>query len=477
VVTLTRHIVWLLLLCAGCASAPPDSAPEETPDVQWGDEYAGVIEDMDLEDTYQADRTSASLDVLTDPTSAWLRSLAASARYSHAAIRYRESLYGRAGAVELYDMGPVRHVVAGAIRPSIGEGALVADARELGTPTVRATPSATMLRVASSSSLWGSVLGAGAEVGVGPARVAVAAWRPHDDDTTITAWSACEWRLPRTRVGVAYGQTTHRPGGAISLLVAHAFRSSLVALELVPTEPRACAARVVAGATWRAGFALGAAAPSNVPSGAEQRARRFAVIERRDHWRGFTSRATVSSLARRENAEDERRRRVDWTLRARVDEGARVETGIRFTETEISVAPSPLQSRAGQYATEWRARVALVVRERPTPTTELEHMFRLDAIREDAATGLAATWRGSLRHAGLDIHAQASAWGLGPGQLGYLGRGGLPGSGAFTTVSRSGTDLTIALRAQVARFAALGAEWRRNAADDTQFLLGASLGW
>jgi hypothetical protein len=479
---LVRRCTWLALLCAGCASTPPaptshGDAEASAPDVLWGDEYAGVIEDTDLEDAYETNRTSASFDVLAEPANEWLRSLAASARYSRAAARYRQGSTGRTGAVELFDMGPLRHVVAGAIRPTIGEGALVADARELGSPTVRATPSASMMRVASSSSLWGSVLGAGAEVDVGAARLAAAAWRPHDDDSTMTAWSACEWRVSRTRVGLAYGQTTRRPSGAVSVLVAHAFRSSFVALELIPTKPRACAARVVAGNTWRAAFALGAAAASDVPIGAQQRERRLAVIERRDSWRGLTSRVTASSLARRSGEKGERRRRMDWTLRARVDEGARVEGGVRFTETEISVAPSPLDFETGDYTTEWRGRVALVVREQPTSAMEVEHMFRIDAIREGASTGLSATWRGSLRRAWWDIRAQASAWGLGPGQLGYLGRGGLPGSGAFTTVSRSGTDLTIAVRADVRRWAALGAEWRRNASDDTQFLLGASLGW
>ena len=208
----------------------------------------------------------------------------------------------------------------------------------------------------------------------------------------------------------------------------------------------ACAARVVAGDAWRAGFAAGAAAPSEMPVGSARRDRRMAILERRDSWRGMSSRVVMSSVARREGPEEERRRRVDASLRARVDEGARVEAGVRFLQSDAVAAPSPLAAGEHDTRDEWRARVALLVRERPSPTMEVEHTFRIDAVQAGASPGIAGTWRGALRYGAFDGRVQASAWGLKPGQLGYLGRGGLPGSGAFTTISGAGSELSLVLR-------------------------------
>jgi hypothetical protein len=483
----TRARTCVLFLCAiGCASAPPSPPAEDEPEM-WGDEYAGITDDADLEDALvhaQSTHSSASIDALVDPESVdganTLRSLAATARTAHAAARYRESSYGRAGAAEVYDLGWLQHVVVGAVRPVIGEGALVADARELGTPSTRTSPTASALRISPSSSLWGSVTGAGVAVAVGRARFSLAAWQPHDDDTTLTAWSGLEWRVGRTRVGAAVGQTSRpsQTNRAVSLLAAHSFRSAFASLETaVAGGGLACAARVVAGDAWRAGFAAGAAAPSEMPVGSARRDRRMAILERRDHWRGVSSRVVMSSVARREGPEEERRRRIDASLRARVDDGARVEAGVRFLESDAVEAPSPLA--AGEHATrdEWRARVVLFVRERPSPSMEVEHTFRIDAVRAEASPGIAGTWRGSLRYGAFDGRVQASAWGLKPGQLGYLGREGLPGSGAFTTISGAGSELSLVVRGRFRAHASIAAEWRRKASGDESVLVAASLAW
>lgn len=485
---LTRVGACALLLCAiACASAPL-SAPVDDEENMWGDEYAGMNDDADLEEALaypQHTRSSASIDALVDPEPVdgvnTLRSLAASARTAHAAARYRESSYGRAGAAEVYDLGWLQHVVVGAVRPVVGEGALVADARELGTPATRASPTASALHISPSSSLWGSVVGAGVAVGAGRGRVSMAAWRPHDDDTTWTAWSGLEWRVGRTRVGAAVGQTT-RPATpssrAVSLLASHAFRSAFASIETaVAGGDMACAARLVAGDGWRAGFAAGAAAPSEMPVGAARRDRRMAILERRDSWSGMSTRIVMSSVARREGPQEERRRRVDTSLRARVDDGARVEAGVRFLQSDAVEAPSPLSAGERDTRNEWRARVALTVRERPSPAMEVEHTFRIDAVQASDAPGIAGTWRGSLRYGAFDARVQASAWGLKPGQLGYLGRGGLPGSGAFTTISGAGSELSLVLRGRFRTHASIAAEWRRKASGDESVLMAASLAW
>ncbi len=485
---LIRRGAWVVLAwVAGCAGAPPAAPPDHTADTPWGDEYAGIDEDADLEAalataTERVDtRTSALIETLFDPSypsgTGTMRSLSANVRYRHTAVRLRRSPYGSAGAVEVIDAGPLVRFVAGAIRPGVGEGALLADARELGTPVARATRSASALRVSPSSSLWGSVLGAGVTMDAGRARVSAAAWRPHDDDSTWTAWTGLEWRFAHTRVGIACGQTA-RASPAVSVIASRSSRSTFGCVETAITEARVmCAARVVAGDAWRAALAAGAAAPSEAPVGSARRDRRMAVLERRDTWQALASRLSISSVTRRSGSEEERHRRVDWGVRARIDEGVRVEGGLRFGERVSSEAPSLTEPGERSARDEWRARIALSVRERPSPSLEVEHMFRIDAVHAGSSPGLAATWRGTLRRGAIDMRAQASAWGLKPGQLGYLGRGGIPGAGAFTTISGSGSDLSLVVRARLWRHAALAAEWRQKASGDEGFLLGASLVW
>ncbi len=477
-------LVWL----SGCAGAPA-TAPVwgDADDTPWGDEYAGVDDDVDMEAVLAGATArsrggvAASVDALfeadDDDARAPLLSLTATARVPHAAARFRRASSVAAGAVELYDLGPVAHVVAGAIRPQVGAGAWLADARELATPVARGASAVGALRVVPSSLRWGSVLGAGAAVDVGRARWSAAAWHPHDDDTTWTAWSGIEWRFARTVAGLAAGKRT-RADPVASVVVARAVQSAFVCAEAATAGTRMMfAARAVVGTTWRAALASGAAAPPDARPGSFPHDRRVGLVERRDAWRGITSRVTVSSVAEREGPEYERRRRVDARVRVDVDENARVEGGVRFDERAATVAPSML--RPGEDATrdEWRGRVALIVRDRPSPSLEVEHVFRLDAVQAGAAPGFGGTWRGTVRRGAFDLRAQASAWGLRPGQTAYLDRGGLPGSGSFTSAAGAGSDLSVAVRARAWGHAKIGAEWRRNASGDEVVVVGMSLAW
>ncbi len=487
---LTRACAVFFVVCiAGCAGAPPPdvagSAVDETP---WGDEYAGVDEEADFEAVLSGSAmqsrggVAASVHALFAPNDdgpdAPLRSLTAVARVPHSAARYRRSVSGDAGAIELFDVGPVAHVIAGAIRPRVGEGAWLADARELGTPVAPGASTITALRVLPSSVRWGSVLGAGAAIEAGRARLSAAAWRPHDVDTTWTAWSGVEWRFARTVAGVALGKSA-RSEPVASMIVARAARSAFVCMEAATAGAGVVfAARAVVGDTWRAALASGTAAPADTRALDFVRDRRMGVIERRDAWRGIASRLIASSAMQREGPEHERTRRVDWRARAQLDAATRIEGGVRFRERINSMAPSLLATGATTTSEEWRARVAFVVREQLSPSLFVEHAFRLDAVRAGSASpGLGGTWRGTMRRGRFDVRAQASAWGLAPGQTAYLGRGGLPGSGAFTTASGSGSDLSVAARAHAWGHATLAAEWRRGASGDEAVVVGMSLDW
>jgi hypothetical protein len=359
----------------------------------------------------------------------------------------------------------------------VGEGAWLADAHELGTPVALGTTSVTALRVAPSALRWGSVLGAGAAGEAGRARISLAAWRPHDHDTTWSAWSGMEWRFARTTAGVAGGRTA-RERPVVLWIVAHRFRSAFACVEIASTDAgMVFATRVLAGDGWRATLASGAAAPADSRPDSYSRDRRAAVLERRDRWRMFASRVTVSSVMQRAGPAHERYRRADWRVRVDLDPRARVEGAARVSERVETVTPSLLEPGQRTARDEWRARLALVVREQPSPTLQVEHLFRVDAVHAGSKPGFGATWRGTIRRGSFDLRAQASAWGRAAGQTAYLGRGGLPGSGAFTAASGSGSDLSLALRARAFGHATAAAEWRRSAAGYERVLLGMTLDW
>ncbi|HEU4929617.1 MAG TPA: hypothetical protein VFU38_07275 [Candidatus Krumholzibacteria bacterium] len=484
-VALMHRVPWAALaLALACSTAPPAETPDEV-DELWGDEYEGVTDDADLEDTPSPSRrTGASIDVLADAVpdegERVLRSLGASVRTEHSGARYRENTSGRAGAIEVFDHGPLQHVAIGFVRPSVGEGAILADARELGTPSARATSSAGVVRATPSSSRWGSVLGAAATTSFASASVSLAAWRPHDDDTTWTAWSGVERRFARTRVGAAAGWTRRQPARqAGSLTVVHGFRSAIVCAEAgVAGGALAYAARAAAGDAWYAAFSGGAAGAATA-SAVRRGDRRIAMIERRDRIGAMSTRVIASTVVRRDGIEEDRQRRIEARVQAAIADNARAEASIRFVESVRTELPTALSNGHDERRGQWRARASLRTMEHPSSSTAVEHPFRIDAVRERSLLGLAGTWRGKLRHGPVDLALEASAWGLEPGQLGYLnaGAGGLPGSGSFTAVSGGGSRLSCLFRARFGAHASIAAEWGRAASGDEDLRVGASFRW
>ncbi len=481
-VTLTRSLPWAALaLALGCSTAPP-ADPHDEADELWGDEYEGIAADADLEDAPSSRRTGVWLDVLVDPDpedgERALRSLGANIRTEHSGARYRENRGGRAGAVELFDEGPLQHLAIGFVRPSVGEGAILADARELGTPSARATSSAGVVRATPSSSRWGSVLGAGATLSFWRTHFSLAAWRPHDDDTTWTVWSGVERRFSRTRVGVAAGRTRRQPSrDAASLNVVHPFRSAIVCAEAgLAGDGLAYSVRAAAGETWTAAFAGGAVGAATA-TGARRSDRRTAVVERHDRIGDLATRVIASTVVRRDGSEEERQRRVEARVQTGIDDNARVDAQLRFVERVRTELPSPLAAGSDVRSGEWRARASLRTSEQPSSSTVVEQLFRIDAVRERSSLGLAGTWRGKLHHGPVDFAVEASAWGLEPGQLGYLGAGALPGSGSFTAVSGGGSRLSCLVRGRFGAHASMAVEWGRSASGDEEIRAGASFRW
>lgn len=473
-VALTRRMACAaLVMVLGCSAAPPAETPSEAEEL-WGDEYEGIASDADLEDErLPTARSSAAIDVLLDPSpddgERALLSGGASIRGEHSGARYRENRSGRAGAIEVFDQGPLQHLAAGFVRPSVGEGAILSDARELGTPSARTLSSTGVVRAAPSSSRWGSVLGAGATLSLARANVSLAAWRPHGDDTTVTVWSGLEWRFARTRVGAAVGRTPRQPArDAASLTLVHVFPSAVVCAETgVVGRSLAYSVRAAAGEVWYAAFSGGAVGSASANMNPRED-RRTALIERRDRIGAVSTRAIASTVVRREATKEDRQRRVEFRVQAPVDDNARIEAGIRFMERATTELPSPLALGSDQRRHEWRARVSLRTAERPSSTTTVEHQFRIDAVRAHSSLGLTGTWRGKIRHGPLDLAVEASAWGLQSDQVGFLAAGGLPGSGSFTPVSGGGSRLACLLRGRVGAHASVAAEWGRSASGNEE---------
>ncbi len=440
-----------LLLLGGCAAGPPAAPPEGDP-VVWGDEYEGIRLDADRE---FADAIPASVgaDVVAGETvSTRLR-----AGTGPVSARWRITDDASVGAME-WRSGRL-HAVAGAVRPAVSEGAVVADARDTGAPVARGLAPGG-LRVSPSASTWGSSVGGGVAVLAGPLRVAAATWRARDAVADPVAWMSADWRSPHASAGVAVGGGASG-GRAVSVHAARARGPVAVSGEVGAARSGARAVvRVVAGerGEWRGVMAGGAAdALDPDPPG-----RWGGAVERRDRRGGVSSRVTVSSDTRRDAAGDDRRRRAEWAGVFRIADGTRLDVNVRVTREQSRPIRSLLDDApAPRPNDDLRARLALRTRERVNDATTVEFVYRADAIaRGDGdGPGVVLLWQGRVRHRGLDLRLQASAFDLREGTIGYIGRAVLPGTATFTALSHRGADLSASLRATWRYGLSLGLQW------------------
>ena len=466
----------VLLACAwnaGCARAPAPAPVTDAGDVVWGDEYEGVLVDTDLRDAdFHASRLSFAADVLAADT----RVVRAKGSAGPLGGRYRESDAGRAGALE-WNSARIA-AVAGAVRASLGEGAVIADAREAAGVEPRGTRSLDGLRLSASSSIWGSALGAGARAALGWFRFGAGAWRGWESDADARAFLSLGVAHRRTVVFAAAGRSRAGPG-AFSLSAGHARAGVFTAgeLGLAPGGARGVA-RIVAGEDggWRVLIAAGVPSAAGDPTPASAGMRWGGAVERRGKMGRVDARAVLSSRTRRDGPLVERRQRAEW--RGSLGAGdARVEAGLRATR-EATASASDLLDAATPAATRDDLRVRWAVRttESIGEALRVEQAYRVDLIVSGAGpAGRVVAWTGRARWRAVDARLQASAFDLGPGQLAYAGRAVLPGAATFTTLSNSGVDLSASLRVQIGCGAAAGVQGVRTAAGEPRFVLQAGV--
>jgi hypothetical protein len=464
----------------GCAGPRPSAPPADAATAPlWGDEYEGLLDDADrLDADLDAAPASFAADVLlASPGDAAPVVRARAAALSFGA-RYRQSDAGRAGALE-WSAGPLA-LVAGAVRPSLGEGALVADARDASSVEPRGTRGVDGLRLAPSSSTWGSSIGAGVRAALGRVRASAGAWREREDDALACAWASLDVVDRAAVYGVAAGRS--RAGaGAWSLRAAGASAAAFVSAEvgLAPDGWRGVV-RLVAGEAgeWRALVAAGAPAAGHDPSPASAGGRWGGAVERRARLGGEQSRFVLSSRTRRDGESAARRQRAEWQGSIGSG-GTRLEAGLRASRETESVAADVLEPAAPPAVTdEVRARCALAAGDDVSASVRVEQVYRVDlVVKGSGPAGRVVGWTTRVRWRGLDARLQATAFDLAPGQLGYAGRAALPGAPTFTTLSRSGVDLSASLRVALGPGLVAGVQGGLTPTGESRVVLQAGVVW
>jgi hypothetical protein len=429
------------LALSGCAATmPPDPEPAQ-PDIAWGDEYDGVLFDTDVLDAAFARDASWGADALLGET----RVVRTRANAGPARVVYRESEAGRAGAVSLGGRG--WEVVMGRVRPSLADGALLADARDAGNVDPRATRRVDGLRVSPSSSTWGSSLGGGAQARLGRWSATAAAWRVPDLEQAPDAWSSLSVQGARWKTGVAAGHGG-AGGTAASLFAARATGAAFVAGEVgVAADGPRVSARAVIGerGEWRARAVAGAPSGSAASAPATTVRRWGGGVERLSRVGTVTMRSRFTTRIRADDADQSRRQRIEWNARAGVAGGS-VESGVRWTREVLDRSPDLLAASGSEPArTELRVRTQVTTARNWGDGVRAEQRWRVDLVTTGAGVGRVVGWSGRLRVTRFDARVQASAYDLGSGQLAWAGRAVLPGSATFATLSRSGVDLSAAL--------------------------------
>ena len=465
----------LALACGGPRQVVSFGDAPDTTRAEWGDEHPGLTVDEEDEDDGPA---SFAIDGSFGET----RGGSARAGYRHASARVRAAESTASGAAEWKGSGTLRHAVAGVVRPTVGEGALLADRRDDAQLHARPSPVVAGLSLAPSTLVWGTSVGAGVSMAMEPFVVSLGGWSVRDDPSTRAVWSSLEWRARRTTVGISAGawrpSGLERPRTALSVFAGRGVDAAWVSGEVGVTHGAVRAlARTVVGERhqWRAVVATGATPSDGIltPS-----ARWGGAIERHDAWSAATTRVIYLISVRRQSDTETHRRRVEWSGAWRVSRRVGLVLAARFTrDEETSAPPGPFVVPVSfSHDDDLRARVSLSTRDAFSPMLTVENQYRLEVIRDASdRTSVVATWVGRLRAGAFDARVRASALALRGGQVAYVSNAGLVGSNAFTAATASGTGLAASVRVALGTHAGLGVQASRAGRADMALRFFGSL--
>jgi hypothetical protein len=474
----TAACISALTLVPACGGPRQVATFADAPDsthAEWGDEHLGLVLDEEVDDDRRA---SFAADGVFGET----RVVSARGSYRGASARVRATESTPSGAVEWKGSGTLRHAVAGVVRPTVGEGALLADRRDDAQLHARPSPTVPGLRLAPSTLVWGTSIGAGVSMAIEPIVVSVGGWSVRDDPSTRALWTSLEWSMRRTTAGVCVGAwraaSLEGRRSALSVFAGHHAEAGWVSAEAGVTRGAMRAlVRAVVGERhqWRAVVAAGATPADGIltPS-----ARWGGAIERHDAWAAVSSRSAFLVSTRRRSDTEAHRRRVEWSGAWRVGRRVGLELAARFTrDEETSAAAGPFVVPASfSRDDDLRARVSLSTHDTFSPVLAVDNQYRLEVIRDaGGSAGLVATWVGRLRAGAFDARVRASALALRGGQVAYVSNAGLLGTSAFTATSASGTGVSASVRVALGPHAGLGAQASRSGHADTTLRGFASL--
>jgi hypothetical protein len=475
---MTRAVLVVALPAAlACATAPSRDLtmlpPSDSLGTVWGDEYEEPFEAEDA--SHRAHGISAEW-VDGDTQSARLDAYARGAR-----VRIRSSPRGDTAALQWEGTGVIREVAVGHVAPFVADGALAGDMRASSDLRAPGTTGVRGLRMLPSTSPWSAARGAGVVGAAGAFRIGLGAVEAHDDPSRRFGFGSVEHRAAATTIGIAAGARTDRAttDTAVSCFAARHDDLWFASAEVAAARGHVRAvARLVAGERreWSAIAIAGSGPARDEPLAFSRRERWGAALERRDTWARGASRGGVSSLTRRDDTGDIRRRRIFWDGMWRINERARVELAARVTREESETRATGWLSAlpVRESADDWRARVTLRTQSPAGGGSgSVSNAYRLEWVQNRSGRpGTVATWTCRMEAGPLDARVSTTAHALLPGQLAYE-PDAAPLAAEYAAIAGKGATITTSVRVWLQRHAWLGATWSRRPPADARLWIVA----
>jgi hypothetical protein len=376
-----------------------------------------------------------------------------------ARIGFRRYQGRRGEFAEIRDMGPLKQLVVGGLRPRLGEGVLLGARYSPFAPT-SGSPVRAGLSATPTSTVWDPKRGAASQVALGAFSLSLAGWREGSADEMgeNVYWASVSRPIESWLVGLAAGRRA--PGGGYtittgldtSIFAGWSLPDATIAGEVARFRGRVYASlRAVfhAEATWKvevyngpvpSGFSNSAVAPGDVA-----RQRWGGALHRMGRIGATRVRLSAYANVRRTVSGLTRRRRLETAASGRTGSLGRWEASVRLSQDAETAHSREVLNYNAETSRQRRARLRLgwnasgpgLVRQRYRVSLQLD---------DNDGFGALATIRWSFVGRWVDADFSVNNYSLSPGQLGYAVRPGIAGYEIVSAVSRTGSDLSARLR-------------------------------